>query len=143
MVLSSWFLVAFWLFARCCGSCAPTHGFCCGILNVICCGICCVVCCRIFGQLLVAFGLLSGCFLVAFWLFAGCCGYCLLCSYECTLLWHMWWNIWWNVLWNIMGIFGQLQVAYWLHSGRFLIAGWLFSFCCGCCARSNALCCGI
>jgi hypothetical protein len=55
---------------------------------------CCVICCGIFEQLLVAFGLLSGCFLVV------CSLLWLLRSYECSLLWHMMWDMFWNMVWN-------------------------------------------
>jgi hypothetical protein len=64
------------MFALCCGSCAPTNARCFGR----CCGICFAICsgivCGIFDQLLVAFWLLSVCFLVDFGLFALCCGSC-------------------------------------------------------------------
>jgi hypothetical protein len=64
----------------------PKNALCCVIFRGICCGICCGIYCWIFGHVLVAFGLfsvlLSGCFLVA------CCLKWLVCSNECSLLWH-------------------------------------------------------
>ena len=92
-------LVAFWLFALCCGCSAPTNALCCGICSGICCGIYIGIFCGVFGQLLFAVCLLSGRFLVIFsWLW-------LLRSYECSLLgqmlWNMCWNMWWNSLWDI------------------------------------------
>jgi hypothetical protein len=139
------------------------------------------------GGFLVAFGLLSGCFLVV------CCLLWLLCSYECFLLRPMICNILWNmlcdILWNIWPAAGCLLLAFlllfgclllavalavirkllavvyvveyvlgyieqsfvgyltllalWLLSVRFLVAFWLFALCCGSCAPTNAICCGI
>jgi hypothetical protein len=140
-LLSVCFLDAFWLFVLCCGSCAPTNALFSGICFGFCCGICCWFLCRIFGQLLLAFWLMSGCFQVAFWLFAFCCGRCAptndLCGGICC-------GICGGICYGICcGIVGQLLVAFWLRSGCFLVAVGLFALCCGSCAHTNALCCGI
>jgi hypothetical protein len=140
-LLSVCILVAFWLFTLCCGCCAPTNALCSGICCGICGGICCAFLCGIFGQLLLAFWLMSRCFQVAFWLFALCCVCCaptndlcggILCGICCGICYGICW-----------GIFGQLRVAFWLRSGCFLVTFWLFARCCGCCAPTNALGCGI
>jgi hypothetical protein len=92
--------VAFWLLYFCCGSCASANALGCGICCGICDGTCLGICPGRFGQA-------AGSILAASWLFSDCvlvvcCLLWMLCSYECSLLWHMLWNIAWNILWNML-----------------------------------------
>jgi hypothetical protein len=57
---SGCFLVAFWLFALCCGCFAPTNALRCGIFCEIFYGICCGICLGIFGLQLPAVWLRAG-----------------------------------------------------------------------------------
>jgi hypothetical protein len=88
-----------------------------------------------------AFWFLAGCFLVAFWLSGICCGSCARANARCC-----------GICCGICGgirrgtfcaIFEQLPVALGLLLVCFPVVLWLLGVCCGCCARTNALCCGI
>jgi hypothetical protein len=69
-----------------------------------------------------------------------CCGMCVEYVWNsCGIYSGIDCGIWYGIC---CGIFGQLLVAFWFRYGC-CPAFWLFAFCRGDCAPTNALCCGI